>query len=171
MGDSSSPREPSPAQRAGPTPRQTQGGYFNGTIPASAGCWSHSGLATVSSLGQPILASLLPKNGRRNQFLRGPAGVQTPCAPEAHRRVCFKHYARVHHTAPVPLCTCAAAGIFYGRFAQKEDSQSSLVLIPRPRVSGFNNPRRTLCSFVVPKSKHFQADVKKKKQRCTSVHQ
>ena len=74
----------------------------------------------------------------------GPTALQTPCAPEAHRWVFFKQFARVHHTAPVLLCTWAAACIFYGRFAQKRESHSSLVLILRPGLSGFNNPRRTL---------------------------
>ena len=119
VGDSPSPSQPGPAQGAGPTPRQTQRGCFYGTIPCSAGCWSHSGLATVSSLRQPILASLLPQNRRRNPFLRGLAALQTPCAPEAHRRVFFKSIARVHHTAPVPLCIWAAAGIFLWTFCLK----------------------------------------------------
>ena len=110
------PARPSPRRRA--NTQTNSRGVFHGTIPASAGLWSHSGLTTVSSLGQRILASLLPKNGKRNPFLRGPAVLQTPRAAEAHRQVCIKLF-----------------------------TQSSLVLIPRPRVSGSNNSRRkkTLC--------------------------
>ena len=82
------PGRPSPRRRAN---NQTNSrGVFHGTIPASAGLWSHRGLTTVSSLTQPISASLLPKNGRRNPFLRWPAALQTLCAPKPHRRVCIK---------------------------------------------------------------------------------
>ena len=103
---------PSPRRRAN---TQTYSrGVFHGTIPAAAGLWSHSALTDVSSLGRPILASFVPKNGRRNPFLRGPAALQTPYAPAAHRRVCINLSTR-----------------------------RSLVLIPRPRVSGSDNSRRT----------------------------
>ena len=121
------PARPSPRRRA--NTQTNSRGVFHGTIPASAGLWPNSGLTTVSSLGQPILAGLLPKNGRRNPFLRGPAALQTPYAPSAHRRACIRLF-----------------------------TQRSLVLLPRPRVSGSDNSRRkkTLCWFSVPKSKHLQ---------------
>ena len=105
------PDRPRPRRRA--NTQTNSRGVFHGTIPASAGLWSHSGLTTASSLGQPISAGLLPKNGRGNRFLRGPAALQSPYAPSAHRRVCIRLF-----------------------------TQRSLVLIPRPRVSGSDSSRR-----------------------------
>ena len=90
------PTPPKPRPRRRANTQTNSRGVFHGTIPASAGLWSHSGLATVSSLGQPILVSLLPKNGTRNPFLRGPAALQTPSAPEAHHQVCTNFLLRVH---------------------------------------------------------------------------
>ena len=113
----STPARRSPRSRA--NTHTNSRGVFHGTIPASAGLWSHSVLTTVSSLGQPILASLLPNNGRRNPFLRGPAALQTPYPPSTQRRVC------------ITLLT-----------------QRSLVLIPRTRVGGSDNSRGFQCTRV-----------------------
>ena len=83
---------PTPARSGPERPVNTQTnsrGVFYGIVTPSAGCWSDSGLATDSSLRQPFLVSLLPKNGRRNPFLRGPAPLPTPCARDAQGQVCF----------------------------------------------------------------------------------
>ena len=78
------PTAPRPDPRRRANTQTNSRGVFYATVPVSAGCWSHSGLATVSSLGHPTLASLLPKNERRNPLLRGVDALQTVCAPEAH---------------------------------------------------------------------------------------
>ena len=134
-------------------------GVFYGTIRTPAGLWPHSGLATVSSLGQAPLASLLPKNGRRNQFLRGHAALQTPLAPEALRRVCFKHFAHVQHTTTLVRCR-SAIGL---------QKAFSLGVLPTrrgtdgpywPSTSELLYPKRSLAKFIgsytPPKSKLLQ---------------